>query len=103
MVETHRPELEGQSLRYNGDRWELTGDLELKGNGELIVASAHERDRVRGNAGSLKFTLQNPPASLNPGNPGEFTADLVVDGAHRLEITRGHTTDRYALTSLQYR
>ncbi len=103
MVELAVPELEGVQVRYNDDTWELTGTVEVKRNGELFEAQAKKPNRVRGSTGRLKFVLDTPPASLNPGNPGEFDCEVTEDdGEYRLTISRDRGTDRYSLTKLRY-
>ena len=103
MVEVHRPELEGERVRYRNDTWELTGTIDVRRNGDVVHTGARKADRVRGNAGRLSFTLADPPSSLNPGNLGEFQCDLQQgnEGAV-LVINRDHTTDRYRLDSVSY-
>ncbi|GAB7091345.1 hypothetical protein JCM18237_16160 [Halorubrum luteum] len=103
MVEINVPEIEGARLRYNDDTWELTGTIEVKRNGELLQARAKKPDRVRGSGGRLKFVLDTPPASLNPGNPGEFDCELTRgDGGYELTIARDGRTDRYSLMKMTY-
>ena len=103
MVELSVPELEGARLRYNDDTWELTGTVDVKQNGALIQARARKPDRVRGSTGRLKFVLETPPASLNPGNPGEFSCEITTgDEGAVLVITRGGQADRYTLAKMTY-
>ena len=103
MVEVNVPALAGERVRYTDDTWELTGTIDVTQNGELLQAKARQSDRVRGSAGWLKFSLETPPASLNPGNIGEFSAELVDgDGGPALRITRDGRADRYRLTKLRY-
>ena len=103
MVEIEKPELEGEQVQYGGDTWELTGQLDVKRNGEAINAEARKTDRVRGNTGVLTFDIQDAPASINPGNPGDFTAELEpTDGDQYLVASRDHTTNHYKLKNLRY-
>jgi len=103
MVEMNSPDLEGQRLRYNDDTWELDGTIDVKQNGNLIRARARKPDRVRGSSGRLKFVLETPPASLNPGNPGAFTCELTEDeNGYGLAISRDGGIDRYRLEKLTY-
>lgn len=103
MAKTHVETLEGERLRYNDDTWELTGDLDVRQNGETIRATARKPDRVRGNAATLRFSLQDPPASLNPGNLGEFDAELkVIENRQYIVIIRNHATNHYRLKNLSY-
>ncbi|WIV67475.1 hypothetical protein [Natrialbaceae archaeon AArc-T1-2] len=103
MVETHKPELEGETLQYRDDAWELTGTIEIKRNGELIAAEARKTDRVRGETGRLAFTVANGASSINPGNPENFVAEIEPQNTgYALIASRDHTTDRYELNSMQY-
>lgn len=103
MVEAHFPELEGERIRYNDDTWEFTGTIDVKQNGDRIHAEAKKPERVRGNTGTLNFTLADPPGSLNPGNLGQFNCKLQAEAnGSTLVIDRHHTTDRYNLDSMSY-
>ncbi|MFU8868116.1 hypothetical protein [Natronococcus sp.] len=103
MVEAHLPELDGEQIRYNDDTWEFTGAIDVKQNGNRIHAAAKKPDRVRGNTGTLNFTLDDPPASLNPGNLGDLRCELEQEAAGPvLVVDRNHTADRYTLDSLSY-
>ena len=103
MVELAVPELEGVQFRYNDDTWELTGTVDVKRNGELVEARGKKPDRVRGSTGRFKFVLDTPPASLNPGNPGEFDFAVTKDESGcELTVTRGGRTDRYSLKKMRY-
>lgn len=103
MVEIHITQLEDERIRYNGDTWAFTGDINVKQNGAVIEARATKPDRVRRSKGTMRFQLQNPPASLNPGNPGEFDVKLGLEGNDTvLELIRPHANDRYVLKSVSY-
>ena len=103
MVEIEKPELEGESVRYRDNTWELTGRLDVQRNGELIQAKARKSSRVRGNPGTFSFSLEDSSASLNPGNPGEFDVELQrLDDGYHLVVHRNHATSRYRLTNLHY-
>lgn len=103
MVETHLQQLAGEQIRYNKDAWEFTGTVDVKQNGEVLEAEARKPDRVRRNRGTLRFNLQNPPASFNPGNLGEFDVEIERDGNDRLLVVRrSHATNRYRLDSMSY-
>ncbi|OIB56094.1 hypothetical protein [Natrialba sp. SSL1] len=102
MVEQHFPALEGERVQYSGDTWELTGEIDIKQNGDLIHATARTPDRVRGSTSLLGFSLESPPASLNPGNPGELTGELEqTDAGYELVVHRPHGTTRYKLNNLR--
>ncbi|WP_255171528.1 hypothetical protein [Natrononativus amylolyticus] len=103
MAEIHAADLEGERIRYNDDTWEFTGTLDVKRNGELIHAEAKKPDRVRKNRGTLSFTLQNPPASINPGNLGSVGISLEErDDGQYLVAARPNATNTYKLDSLSY-
>lgn len=103
MAEFSVPQLEGEQVRYNGDTWEFTGEINVKQNGAVLEATARKADRVRGNRGTLQFQLTNPPASINPGNPGEFEVELTREaGKAHLRLVRAHTSDDYTIKSLRY-
>lgn len=96
-------QLAGEAIRYNGDTWEFTGTITIKQNGSVLEAGARASDRVRGSRGTLQFRLTNPPASINPGNPGDFDVELTSEGGEpRLRLARAHTSDDYAIESLRY-
>lgn len=96
-------QLAGEQIRYHGDTWEFTGTITIKQNGSVLEAAVHAPDRVRGSRGTLQFRLTNPPASINPGNPGDFDVELIRDaGEPGLRLTRAHTSDDYAIESLRY-
>ena len=104
MVEVDVPTLEGKQLRYNDNTWELTGKIAVRRNGELIQAEARKVDRVRGSAGWLKFVLDTPPASLNPGHITDFECELFTnDSQSKIQITRNDRTDTYLLTKMRYK
>lgn len=103
MTETHVPELEGATVRYNGDTWEFTGKIDVRRNGEVIQAAVRKTDRVRASSGTLRFTLQDPSSSLNPGNLGAFDVELERgDDAQYLVVVRPNATGRYRLDSMNY-
>jgi len=103
MATVDAPDLEGQRLRYNDDTWELVGTLDVKQNGKLIQAHARKPERVRGSSGRLKFVLDTPPASLNPGNMAAFDCELTEsEEGYGLTITRDGRVDRYRLEKLTY-
>lgn len=102
MVETRIESLDGESIRSGGETWTFTGDLEVKQNGDALTAIARKSERVRGNRGSLKFSLVDG-ASLNPGNLGDVDVTLERDGGTPvLAVRRPHGTSRYELTSVRY-
>lgn len=103
MAEAHIAQLKDEQIRYNDDTWAFTGDISFKQNGSVIEARVRKPDRVRGSRGTMRFQLQNPPASINPGNLGEFDVDLTRDGTKAvLELSRPSTSDRYTVSNLRY-
>lgn len=103
MTETVWPELGGRQLQYGSDIWELSGTVDVRNTGEFLKVEAKQVDDVRGRRALLRFSLANPPASLNPGNLGEHFDSLEHDGArHRLVVKKDHRTYRYVLEGLEY-
>lgn len=103
MADTHHEELAGERVRYNEATWEFTGDLDVRRNGEVLHADVRKEDRVRGNSGTLRFTLQDPPSSINPGNLGSFDVELRKrDGSQYLVVDRRNATSLYRLDSMNY-
>lgn len=103
MVEMHVTALDGAELRYGGNTWQLTGDVEVTQNGESIRIFARQSERVRGTTGVLKFTLTDGSTSLNPGNLEDLSVTLSVDGEdYHLVVDRDHDTSRFVLSSVRY-
>lgn len=103
MPETHIKDLEGERVRYGGDTWELTGALDVKRDGATLHARAKQVERVRRSRGTLTYHLQNPPASLNPGNLGEFDVEPERrDDGQYLLVRRPNGTSEYKLDSMSY-
>ena len=61
MVEDHRSELAGRELRGDDHTWQLTGNVDVRGTGELLEAEAKQADDVRHRRADLRFVLQDPP------------------------------------------
>lgn len=101
MVETTLSQITGERVRYHNDTWELTGDISIRRNGEVIDAKARQTDRGR-NA-RLRFELQTKPRSINPGNLGNLDVDLKRDDqGPMLLLHRSNGTDRYRLDAMTY-
>lgn len=103
MVEITLPALAGQEVRYDDHTWELTGSVDVRGTGDHLLVEAEEVDDVRGRTGQLRFAIEDPPASLNPGSLGENLERLQYeDGQYRVLVTTGGRTYGYALRSIDY-
>ena len=103
MTEQEWPELGGKELRYDDHTWELTGTVDVRGTGEVLEAEARQSDDVRHRIATLRFNLQNPPTSLNPGNLGDHFDELDRRGdRHLLIVKKASRTYRYALESIEY-
>lgn len=101
MVETTLSRLSGEQVRYGDDTWELTGEIAIGRNGEVIDADAVETGRGR-NA-RFRFELERKPGSINPGNLGSFEIDLKRgDDGPMLIVRHNMETDRYRLDGLTY-
>lgn len=103
MVETHWEDLSGKELRYNGDTWELTGDVDLQESGGSLAVEAKQIDDVRDKKVSLYFGPKNPPRTLNPGDFNELFTELErEDDDQHLVINEDHRTYRYELHRIEY-
>ncbi len=101
MVETRWPELGGKQLRYAGHTWELTGRVDVRGTGEQLAVEATQVDDIRHAAATLRFGLQRPPASLNPGNLGDHFDRLERErDRYFLVVKKQPRTYRYELQGL---
>jgi len=103
MATFHVNDIEGEQIRFNDDTWELTGDIDVLQNGDVLKVTARKPERVRGNTAMISFKLQNPPASINPGNLGDIDVEVerTADGIE-LVVTRRHTSNRYRAKNLTY-
>lgn len=104
MVKTHWEDLEGETVRYADHSWEFTGAVEVLGTGEMLAIEATQLDDVRHGRATLRFGLENPPASLNPGDIGErFDRLERQSGRHQIVVSGDHRTYRYQLNGFQRR
>lgn len=103
MVETNWPRLGGKELRYRDGTWRLTGTVDVRESGELLVAEASRVDDVRGETAALHFGLESPGDSLNPGDLGDpFDRLEQTKHAQYLVVKKGPKTYRYELQRLEY-
>jgi hypothetical protein len=103
MVETHWEDVRGKRLRYHDHTWELTGDLDVLNEGNVLALVATRVDGVRGEDARLYFGVENPPDSLNPGDLGEHFDSLVrEDDIQYLRVKQTGRTYRYELQRLEY-
>lgn len=104
MTEIHWLELHGETVRYADHTWELTGDVMVEGTGEMLAVEAEQVDDVRRGRAVLRFGLESPPASLNPGAIAEAIGRLEHDGErYRLVIRGDRRTYRYVLHGVERR
>lgn len=96
------PELGGKEVRFQDRTWRLTGAVDVRRDGDLVVAHAREVDDVRGAAAELCFDALGDD-SLNPGVPGEhFDAlDRTPDGVI-LRVKGPGAQYRYRLERVEY-
>lgn len=103
MVEIHLEGLGGRTVRYGDHTWELDGDVEVLRDGELLEVAAARADGVRHESGVLRFALEDPPGSLNPGSVGEYFEELVRDGdSYTLVVDHEGRSYEYDLTNYAY-
>ena len=102
MVETQWPELAGKRVRYGDHTWELTGLVDVRGTGDVLEVEATQVDDVRRGSATLRFDLENPPASLNPGNLGDHFDRLErEDGRYHLVVEKESRRYRYELHGME--
>ena len=70
MDESEWPELAGKEVRNAGQTWQLTGEVTIKDTGTLLEVAAFATGDVRHPTAGLRFGIETPPASLNPGDVG---------------------------------
>jgi hypothetical protein len=103
VTETHWPTLRGERIRYGDGTWELTGDVTLREDGELLALAARRTGDVRRERATLYFDVEESGESLNPGALTDCTADLDrTGGRRRLLVGTGRRTYRYGLVRLQF-
>lgn len=86
MTNTAWPELGGKEIRYRDERWELTGDVTVQDNGEILAVDVTAVDDVRHENATIYFTIVGSPKTLNPGNLGEHFDSIDREG-RRLYLT----------------
>lgn len=103
MAEAHWPDIEGWELRYGEHTWELTGDVDVRGTGEVVEAVGRRVDDVRHQSARLRFVVQPPPESLNPGDLGRHFDRLERDSdGYHLVVEKERRTYRYGLRGVEY-
>lgn len=103
MVEAHWEGVRGEELRFSDDTWELTGDVDVRGSGELVHARAKQVDSVKHGEADLQFGVADAGGSLNPGGFDDVTARVERDGDRSyLVVERDPRTYRYELQSIEY-
>lgn len=103
MVETRWPELGGKQLRYIDHTWKLTGMVDVQGTGETLAVEATQVDDVRHGKAILRFGLENPPASLNPGDLGDHFDKLEQeDDRYQLVVKKEPRIYRYELQGIEH-
>ncbi|MEF8773654.1 MAG: hypothetical protein V5A37_02915 [Halobacteriales archaeon] len=103
MAETRFAGIEGERLRYGDADWELTGEIELRQRGDVVMAKAVRTDGGRGERANLSFGIADPPGSLNPGNLGDPEAWIEGPrGEHELVVRTDRRTYRYELHSIEH-
>lgn len=103
MDESGWPELADTELRYLDHTWRLTGSVDVLNNGELLAVDATRVDGVRHEGATLYFSLESPPASLNPGNLGAHFDRLEAGpDEQRLVVGKRDATYEYVLKRMEY-
>lgn len=104
MVQTHWEELRDREVRYLDHTWRLTGDVEVREQGERLALDARQIDEVRHTRGALCFSIDDTADSLNPGDMGEHFDRIEPDGnGYSLVVKQSPRTYRYVLRRLERR
>jgi hypothetical protein len=97
------PELGGNRLQYANRTWELGSEVSVLDDGDLLGVKATAVDDVRGQRATLYFTIDQPPASLNPGDLGEhFDSFEPAGGTYAIDVRTPGRTYRYDLERMTY-
>jgi hypothetical protein len=103
MVETHWDDLRGRECQYSGHAWELTGDVAVQDNGDVVGVEARQTDDVRGRTATLYFRNETVPDSLNPGDLGDHFHRLERAGDDQYLVVEDEgRTYRYELRRMEY-
>lgn len=104
MVESKWPELGGKEIRYADHTWKLTGVVDVQNTGELLEVEVVQVDDVRHGRASLRFSLESPPASLNPGDLGGHFDSLERDrDQYAIVVKKDRRVYRYRLQGMTHR
>lgn len=102
MTETEWPELAGKTIPYADQMWRLAGTVEVQGTGEALAVRATRDNDVRGDDVDLIFGIEDPSASLNPGDLGEHFDRLEQKGTNwYLVVKKDPTVYRYKLHRIE--
>lgn len=103
MVETRWTELQDKEIRYRDQTWTLTGNVDVRERGELLVVEVNQADDVRHKTAFLHFGIEAPGDSLNPGDLGEHFDRLErTKHAQYLIVKKDRRTYRYELQRLEF-
>jgi hypothetical protein len=103
MVERHWEDIRDKRLRYRDGTWELSGDVDVLRDGDVVAVEATRVDGSRHEDARLYFGVEDPPGSLNPGDPGEQFHSLVREGDDQfLRVRAAGRSYRYELQRIEY-
>lgn len=104
MADTHWAGMQGRELRYDDRTWALTGDLDIRQSGDLLVADAKQIDESKREKATLYFRIEDPPDSLNPGSSDANFDHLEQDSAgdYLLVVDAPGRRYQYGLDSIEY-
>jgi len=103
MVEARWEDIRGRDVRFRGERWELTGEVDVLGTGERLRARARQVDDEKHRRAALLFGLDEPGESLNPGDLEDVFVRVEREGGESYLVARKEPrTYRYVLRSLEY-
>ncbi|MEA5387934.1 hypothetical protein VB779_13455 [Haloarculaceae archaeon H-GB11] len=103
MVEQRWEDIRGKQVEYNGHTWKLTGNVDVREDGDVLAVEAKQADDVKAEAAMLYFDNADPPKSLNPGSEGPHFDRLERDGDEQLLVVKKDPRRyRYRLERLEY-
>ncbi|WP_232685665.1 hypothetical protein [Halobacterium zhouii] len=103
MAQAHWDDLRGRELRYRGDTWELTGDLDIRRTGEVLAVAAKQVDESAQEKATLYFGVGSQSNSLNPGSSDANFDHFEWDGDRQvLVVDAPGRRYRYELDRIEY-
>lgn len=95
-------ELSGEKVQYSDQTWEMTGDVEVRRDGELLAVAVVAADDVRHGAAMIDFSLGELSPSPNPGQLDRHFVRIERTKSNvYLVMSDGVRTYRYRATRIE--